>query len=70
VQGGCPLLAAVFARLNPIEKGWSKLKEIIRRQATLTREAFDRAVAFAMSRISRSDIRAWTAYAGYSLAST
>ena len=55
---------------NPIEKAWSKLKEIIRRQATLTRDAFDRAVSYAMSRISRSDIRAWTDYAGYSLAST
>jgi transposase len=55
---------------NPIEKAWSKLKDIIRRQATLTRDAFDQAVAFAMSCISRADIRAWTGYAGYSLAST
>jgi len=55
---------------NPIEKAWSKLKDIVRRQANLTREAFDHAVAFAMSCISRDDIRAWTNYAGYSLAST
>jgi transposase len=54
---------------NPIEKAWSKLKDIIRRRATLTRDAFDQAVAFAMSCISSTDIRAWTSYAGYSLAS-
>lgn len=55
---------------NPIEKAWSKLKDIVRRQATLTRDAFDDAVALAMSCISRGDIRAWTDYAGYSLTST
>lgn len=54
---------------NPIEKAWSKLKDIVRRKATLTRDAFDHAVAFAMSCISSADIRAWTNYAGYSLAS-
>jgi transposase len=55
---------------NPIEKAWSKLKQIVRRQTTLTRDAFDQAVAFAMTSISRADIRAWTDYAGYSLALT
>jgi transposase len=55
---------------NPIEKAWSKLKEIVRRRETLTRDAFDRAVAFAMSCISCADVRAWTEYSGYSLAST
>ena len=55
---------------NPIEKAWSKLKEIVRRLPTVTRDAFDHAVAFAMDCISPRDIRAWTEYAGYSLAST
>lgn len=50
---------------NPIEKAWAKLKEMIRRAATLTREAFDRAVAAAMHGISLEDISAWARYAGY-----
>jgi transposase len=55
---------------NPIEKAWAKLKDILRRLPTLSREAFDDAVAFAMSLISNADVRAWTAFAGYSLGST
>jgi transposase len=54
---------------NPIEKASAKLKDILRRLPTLLREAFDHAVAFAMSLISNADIRAWTAFAGYSLRS-
>jgi transposase len=53
--------------LNPIEKAWAKLKEILRRAVTLTREAFDSAVATAMDQISSGDIRAWTEHAGYSV---
>ena len=54
---------------NPIEKAWAKLKEIVRRASTLTREAFDRAIAAAMNEISTADIRAWTKHAGHALAS-
>lgn len=43
---------------NPIEKAWAKLKDIIRRAATLTRETFDAAVA------------AWPQHAGCTVAST
>jgi transposase len=50
---------------NPIEQVWGKLKDIVRRMATLTREAFDCAVAIAMDAISLEDIRGWTAHAGY-----
>ena len=53
---------------NPIEKAWAKLKELLRRVATLTRDAFDGAVALAMAAIDGDDIRAWTSYAGYALA--
>ena len=55
---------------NPIEKAWAKLKDILRRLPTLSRDAFDDAVAFAMNCISTADIRAWTLFSGYSLAST
>jgi len=55
---------------NPIEQAWSKLKQLIRRLPTLTRQAFDQAVAYAMRCISVADIRAWVEHAGYSLGST
>lgn len=54
---------------NPIEKAWAKIKEILRRLETLTRESFDAAVACAMDAITCDDIRAWTAHAGYALES-
>lgn len=54
---------------NPIEKAWAKLKETLRRASTLTREAFDQAVATAMDRISTADIRGWTEHAGYAVRS-
>jgi transposase len=49
---------------NPIDTAWAKLKECIRRLDTLTREAFDTAVATAMATITPQDIGAWTAFAG------
>ena len=52
---------------NPIEKAWAKIKEIVRRASTLTREAFDCAIAAAMDEISTADVRAWTKHAGYAL---
>jgi transposase len=55
---------------NPIEKAWAKLKDILRRLTTLTRDAFDDAVATAMAEISLEDVRAWARFAGYSIAST
>lgn len=53
--------------LNPIEKAWAKIKALIRRANTLTREAFDEAVAAAISAVSLVDIRAWIRHAGYAL---
>jgi transposase len=55
---------------NPIEKAWAKLKEILRRLPTLSRDAFDDAVSFAMTAVSTADVRAWSLHAGYSLALT
>jgi putative transposase len=54
--------------LNPIEKVWGKLKDIVRRLPTQTRDAFDAAVSTAMSAISARDLLAWIRYAGYSVA--
>lgn len=52
---------------NPIEKAWGKIKAVLRRLTTLTRDAFDAAVAMAIKTITLDDVRAWTAYAGYEL---
>lgn len=52
---------------NPIEKAWAKLKEILRRLTTVSREAFDAAVAVAMNHITVDDVRSWTQFAGYAI---
>ena len=54
---------------NPIEEAWAKLKDIIRRLETRTREAFDTAFAAATEEIRKSDILAWFNHAGYKLSS-
>jgi len=56
--------------LNPIEKTWAKLEDIIRRVETLTRNAFDEAVASAMELITGDDICGWFRHCGYSVSST
>jgi transposase len=55
---------------NPIEKAWSKLKDLLRRLSTLTRDSFDAAVVTAMDAITCADIDAWTRFAGYAIEST
>jgi hypothetical protein len=41
---------------NPVEEAWAKLKDIIRRLETTTREAFDSAVACAIEQVCATDI--------------
>ena len=52
---------------NPIEEAWAKLKDILRRAQTLTRQAFDHALAAAIDCIRLQDICAWVQFAGYSI---
>jgi transposase len=52
---------------NPIEKAWAKLKDLLRKSETRTREAFDNAVAAALPQITTEDIRAWTKHCGYTV---
>lgn len=56
--------------LNPIERAWAKLKDIVRRACTLTRPDFDRAIAAAIEEVTLDDIAGWTRHAGYDLGST
>ena len=52
---------------NPIEEAWAKMKDVIRRMETRTRDAFDNAVATAMDSVSLNDRKRWFQYAGYKL---
>jgi transposase len=63
------LLPPYSPELNPIERAWGKLKDILRRAQTLTRASFDTAVAAAIDAVTLADIRAWTEFAGYELRS-
>lgn len=56
--------------LNPIEKLWSKLKEILRTMKTSTRELFDEAVKNALLLITADDLKAWTTHCGYEISSS
>jgi len=55
---------------NPIEKVWAKLKELVRRTATNSRELFAAAVAAALNTISSADLRAWFSHCGDQISST
>jgi len=70
-SAGCQLLYTppYSPEFNPIEEAWAKLKDILRRAQTRTRDAFDFAVANAISQVRKADILGWFTYAGYRLIS-
>ena len=70
-DAGCELLYTppYSPEFNPIEEAWAKLKDIIRRAQTPTRDAFDAAVANAINQVRKNDIFGWFTYAGYRLSS-
>lgn len=52
-------LPAYSPDLNPIEKAWSKLKEILRQAKARTVEALDQAITEALPQISPANAQAW-----------
>ena len=52
--------------LNPIEKMWSKIKALLRRDKARDQEALLRAIGGAFACVSDSDISNWFASFGYS----
>jgi transposase len=52
--------------LNPIEKMWSKLKQLLRRAEARTRAELDEAIAGAIRLMTASNARGWFASCGYS----
>jgi transposase len=45
--------------LNPIEKAWAKLKQLLRSAKARTKEALDQAIADALKLITAEDAQAW-----------
>lgn len=45
--------------LNPIEKAWAKLKQLLRAAKARTREALDQAIAELLPLLTPEDARAW-----------
>ena len=45
--------------LNPIEKAWSKLKQILRSAKARTKEALENAIAEAIKMITPDNAKAW-----------
>lgn len=53
--------------LNPIEEGWSKLKNHLRSSEARTIPALDRAIARGARAITKEDARGWFRHSGYHL---
>lgn len=53
--------------LNPIEEGWSKLKNHLRSEEARTLPALDRAIARGCRAITETDARGWFRHSGYHL---
>ena len=51
--------------LNPLEEGWSKLKNCLRKSEARTIPALDRAVAKGCREITAKDARGWFGHSGY-----
>jgi transposase len=45
--------------LNPIEKAWAKLKQVLRETKARTKEALDQAITDALPSITPADAKAW-----------
>lgn len=45
--------------MNPIEKAWAKLKELLRAAQARTRETLDQAIGEALNRITPDNAKAW-----------
>jgi transposase len=54
---------------SPIEQCWSKIKTALRAAKARTRDELDKALARAITLISKADIRGWFKHCGYEVAS-
>ena len=61
-------LAPYSPDFNPIEQCWSKIKSYLRGVKARTGDALNKALAQAITLVTKSDIRGWFKHCGYSLA--
>ena len=54
--------------LSPIEKMWSKVKEVLKRNKPRTKAEFHSALAVALSSVNEEDFEEWYDACGYSIA--
>ncbi len=59
-------LPAYSPDLNPIEKMWSKVKQLLRSAEARTEEALHAAIAAALAKVTPQDAAHWFASCGYS----
>jgi transposase len=50
---------------NPIEQGWSKVKQFLRAAEARTKETLEQAIANAFAGVTASDARGWFHHCGY-----
>jgi transposase len=62
-------LAPYSPDFSPIEQCWSKIKTLLRAAKARTREELEKALAQAITLITKSDIRGWFGQCGYKVAS-
>jgi transposase len=62
-------LAPYSPDYSPIEQCWSKIKTLLRAAKARTREELEKALARAITLVTKSDIRGWFKHCGYKVAS-
>lgn len=66
VGASVSFLPAYSPDLNPIEKMWSKVKQLLRSTEARSREELQGAIAAALACVTRQDALNWYASCGYS----
>jgi len=51
--------------LNPIEKAWSKIKQLLRSAKARTKDVLDQAITDLLPEITADNARAWFRFSGY-----
>lgn len=67
VGAGVRFLPAYSPDLNPIERMWSKIKNVLRSLEARTPEQLDEAISMAFTKVTTKDAMGWFASCGYSI---
>ncbi len=58
-RSSAALPATLLADINPIEKAWAKLKQLLRADKARTKEALDQAIIQLLPLLTAEDAKAW-----------